>query len=349
MAQTLSELKAQNAQAEEQQKDENAAPEEDTSTPPQADEDESESEAAEDETETDDEDAETSETGEGESDAEDWMQGDGHESPGDKKFTDSDIGKAKAKLRAKLEKRHQEDVEKLQRENEELRQQLQGSGAKRIEKPKREAFDDADDPEDAYLEALADWRFETKQAEQQARQQTQQAKQQQEEFRANVEKQVDQHYERAVKLADKSGITAETYQEADRRFRQVFEDIFPETGDVIADALIANIGDGSEKVTYKIGIHSATREEFKRLLLEDRTGIKAGIYLGKLAEKLTAPSKRTSTAPTPAPDLQGDKNASGQSKALKKRYTEARNKGDTQAAYDARKAARKAGVDTSDW
>lgn len=349
MAQTLSELKAQNAQAEEQQTDENAEQEEETSTPPQAEEEEPESEAAEEETSTDDEDAETSEAGEGDSDVEDWMQGDSHESQDDKKFTDSDIGKAKAKLRAKLEKRHQEDVEKLQRENEELKRQLQGGKAQELVEPKREDFENEDDPDAAYTRAMSKYYVDKSRAEDQAKQATERAQQQQREFRETVSKAVDQHYERAVKLAEKSGITAEAYQSADYKFRQTIEEIFPEAGDNIADALIANLGEGSEKVTFNLGINTARREEFKRLLLEDRTGIKAGMYLGRLNAELSAPSKRTSNAPKPAPNLQGDKAMTGQHRALKKKYSEARNKGDTQAAYNAKKEAKKAGVDTSDW
>jgi len=348
MAMTLEELKAANAKAEAAATDENVEHEEDALTPPQVEKDKSDGAAAEDDTKNGEEGAESSEDEDGELDVEDWKQGDSHESQAgqEKKFTDSDIGKAKAKLRAKLEKRHESELDELRKEVAELKGRPQ---AKALERPKREDFEDADDPDEAYFEALTDWKLTQHKSETQAQQASEQTKQQQEQWKAQTEKAVDQHYERAVELAEQSGISAEMYQSADLRVRQTVEAIFPEAGDTITDALIANLGEGSEKVMYNLGINTARREEFKSLLLEDRTGIKAAMYLAERKAELNAPRKRKTSAPKPAPNLNGDKQTGANHKALKQKYDKAHEKGDLQAAFNFKREAKKAGADTANW
>jgi len=350
MAKTLAELKAEN-EAEEAalkaaESEENAETEEDESEAEQEAESETESEEEAAESETGEDDEEST----GDEEVEDWKQGDSHESHGEKKFTDGDVGKAKAKLRAKLERQHTEETEKLRLENERLQQQLQASG-RNIEKPKREDFTDeyGDVDEEAYQVALTDHRIDVRNAETQAATQSQQQKEKAAEYERQVNEQVDQHYERAAKLAEKSGISAEAYQAADRNFRQVVEDVFPEAGDTIADTLIANLGEGSEKVAFSIGVNSVKREQLKKLLLQDKTGLKAAIYLGQLNGEIAASSKKKTNAPRPAPDLSGDKKQSSGQRALAKKYKEAHAKGKTQDAFNIKRQAKAAGVDTSNW
>jgi len=343
MAMTLEELKAENAKAEEAAETQTEITEEEET------EELSEETETEEEGNTEEESEEnTEEEAEEEPDEdEEWKQGDSHESQDGKKFTDGDIGKAKAKLRAKLEKRHQEDVDKLKQELEELRSVAQKPAA--LAKPKPEDFDSEDDPDAAYQEALVDWKVKTLRAEEDAKTQAAQAKQKQSEYAKKVEAAVDQHYERAVKLAEKSGISAELYQGADLKVRQTIDSLYPEAGDSITDALIANLGEGSEKVIYNLGVNSKRLAELKSRLTDDPTGISAATYLGMLNAELTAPTKRKTRAPAPAPALNGDSNSSSGIKALKRQYDEAHKKGNMQSAFDAKRKAKAAGADTKDW
>lgn len=352
MAMTLEELKAENAKAEAAAKPENTNEELETEASPQAAEEESETQVDETETaeQAEDAESETEEVAEDESD--EWMQSDSHESQAEKKFTDGDIGKAKAKLRAKLEKRHDGEVEKLKQEIESLKGQLtQSSAAKSLQKPKREDFFDSDDPESAYEDALLAWQKADLKAEISAEQAASQTQQQNLSYIRETEKAVDQHYERAIKLAEKSDISAEQYQTADFRVRSMIESLYPNAGDAITDGLIANLGEGSEKVFYNLGVNQARLGELRSRLERDKTGVSAAMYLGQLKAELNSPRKRKTTAPKPSPNLDGDvgKTDEARFKALKKKYDAAHKSGDMQTAFNIRREARKAGALTRDW
>ena len=63
---------------------------------------------------------------------------------------------------------------------------------------------------------------------------------------ANVlAKNLDDHYDRAGTLAQESNISAEVYQAADLAVRQTFESAVPGQGDIIADQVISKIGRAS--------------------------------------------------------------------------------------------------------
>lgn len=166
-----------------------------------------------------------------------------------------------------------------------------------------------------------------------------------------LEKAVDEHYERAAILAQKSGITAEVYQAADMQFRSAIDEIFPGRGDAIADHLISTLGDNSEKVTFFIGRNVKAQNELKAALAADPSGVKAAVYIGKKAAEIMQSVKKGSQAPTPAPVLKGDSNATGSqtAKKLQKDYQEAHAKGNLQKAWNLKKEAKKAGVNTNDW
>lgn len=332
--QSLSDLKAENANEEANEE-----------VAPQATEEEALEEAAEVEAEVNllsDAEAEEKETEEAE--VEDWMKGD--DSPAEKKFTDGDIGAAKKKLKAKLESKHQSEVDDLQAQIEALKRN-QPVGGGDLVRPSRTDFEDADDPEEAYLEALTDWKLNKNQAEQAASQSQAEMKQRQLEYQAKVTSAVDQHYERALELAEKSGISSDLYQQADLIVRQEVDRLIPGSGDLITDSLIANLGEGSEKVFYSLGVNKAKRAQFSELLKDDPSGIKAAMFLGSLKTEL-APSKRKTNAPTPAPSVNGDR-AADPSRRLKQAYQKASKSGDSQAAFNARREARKSGVDVSNW
>lgn len=336
MEKTLDELKA-----------ENAAGEVETETPPQEVEVETEPEVAEVEPEVTDEVAEPDPEETGKTEVEDWMQTD-DEQGADKKFTDADIGAAKKKLRAKLESKHSSEVDELKAENERLRSRT--TEPKQLNRPKREDFDNHDDPEEAYIDALTDFKFEQSGAKQATKAKEQEATKQHQAQQQLIDSNVDQHYERAVKLSEESGIAAEMYQSADKTIRMAIDAVVPGAGDIIADGLISSLGEGSEKVFYSLGVNGAKRDKLVSLLKEDPGGIKAAMYLGTLKSELTAPQRRKTNAPKPAAQVNGDSNAlSEPHKALKKKYLDADKKGDTQARFDAKMAAKRAGANTSDW
>jgi hypothetical protein len=350
MAKTLEQLKEENAKLEAEA----------AANPQEAVEDEPEAQDEGLEAETDDQAAELP-AEEGESDAdqdkpdeegkevepEDWMKPDDDQtsSGSDRKFTDSDIAAAKNKLKAKLQRKHDEETEKLKARLKELEQGKQPD----LQKPKREQFLDHDDPDEAFAEAVAEWKWNQKNAESQAEKAAQDAERKRIERMQEVSQGVDEHYQRAVTLAEESGISAEMYQSADYRVRQAVDDVFEGAGDTIADALISNLGKGSERVFYNLGVNKTRLSELQSLLRTDPSGIKAAVFLGELKHDLTAPKKRQSNAPRPAPQADGDAAVTQSAKALKSKYDKAHAKGDSQTAFNAKREAKQAGVDTSKW
>lgn len=160
---------------------------------------------------------------------------------------------------------------------------------------------------------------------------------------------VDSHYKRADEFVSKYGIAPEKYKAADESIRKAVDAILPGQGEVVTDHLISLLGEGSEKVLFRLGARPEVLREFQGLLAEDKTGLKAGIFLGKQMELVTNPKKRTTNAPPPSRQLKGDAAPNANAAALKKVYQEAHNKGDTQKAYSAKKQARAAGVNVSTW
>lgn len=285
-----------------------------------------------------------------EAEGDDWTKGDDQESQGaEKKFTDSDIAAAKTKLRAKLDRQHQSELEKLQAQLEEERRKNL-SVPQVGDKPKLEQFYDKDNPEEAFAEALVDWKLKASAAQQQSQHQQYEQQRQSLEVQRRIEQSVDQHYERAAKLAEASGISPELYQAADLKVRETIEAIFPGGGgEQITNALIANLGEGSEKVLYNLGVNQARRNELAKLLQEDKSGLRASVYLGKLAGELSAPTRKKSNAPAPAAQIQGDRQTTEQGRALHQKYKDAHKSGDVQKAIQLKRQARDAGVDTKTW
>jgi len=328
---------------------ENAAKEEKLEPTPQVDEDEPGVEAVDETEEVAPEDAESEDGETKESDTEDWMKSDdSHESQeAEKKYTGTDIGKAKQKLKAKLNRKHDSETEQLKARIAELEQVTPKTDE--LSKPKREDFYDNEDPDEAFFDAKAEYNNQKFQAKQQAEQISHDEKARQQQINVETDQAVDQHYERAIKLAEDSGITAEAYQGADYQVRQMVDSIFPGSGDVVTDAFISKLGKGSEKVMYSLGVNKERREVFKKLLLDDTSGIAAGMYLGELKKDLVAPSKRKTAAPPPIATLKGDAKQVESSGALQKKYDDAHKKGDFGKAFKLKQAAKDGGANTSNW
>lgn len=338
MDQTLEELRAENARLEQDKA--NASQAQQSQPEPAARQEDDDVQAANPDDQTDD----------GAVEAESWMQSDDQASQDagkTPKFTDSDIGAAKQKLRAKLEREHQSETEKLRARIAELEQAKSAPVVQVGEKPRREQFYEMDDPDEAYSEAMVEWKLATMRAEHQKTSQQVDQERRALERMQSVTQSVDQHYGRAAKLAEASGIAPEVYQSADLRVRQAVDQVFPGGGDGIVDSLIANIGEGSEKVFYNLGVNNKRLSELERLLREDPTGLRASVYLGRLSAELSAPAKRTSNAPAPAAQAQGDANTTASGAALQRQYKDAG--GDVEKRISIKRKAKAAGVDTSSW
>lgn len=327
---------------------ENAAQEASRAAPPQDAPDEENVNAA-DGQEDDTQDADLDESDEGAKvDAEDWMKGDEPESQGaEKKFTDSDVAAAKKKLRAKVEAKDTE-IDELRKQLEQIRAQ-QHQAPQVGAKPTREQFYDQDDPDEAYTAAVARWTYNAEAAQQQAQRQRLEQERAVVEQAQAVKVSVDQHFERAEKLIEQSGIAPELYQSADGRVRNRLEDIFPGEGDQVTDFLISLIGDGSERVMYNLGVRKDRLEELARRLQDNSKGLSASVFLGELKKELTVPAKRKSNAPAPAAQIQGDAKVSDNASKLLRQYKEAHAKGNVQAAFDLKSQAKQVGINTKTW
>jgi len=282
--QTLEELKAANA-----------AEEENSETPETEEENFLEESGDEENSETPEVETPDDEEGEGtEEESEAFLQEDGDEQgdteDDEKFFTSGDIAAAKRKLKGKLGEKDNE-IEALRQEVNQLKQGVKG-GVNPTEKPKRSDYLDADDPDEAYLDALHEWKSSFQQDNTERRQAALQAKK---EIDANV----DRHYKSAGDLIKKHGISPEVYQQADQSFRSSIEQVLPKKGDIIADFLIASLGEGSDKTVFHIGRNKAKLAEFQSKLLEDPSGVKAAMFIASVNSTLSSPKKyNTSTTGT---------------------------------------------------
>lgn len=341
--QTLAELKAAN-EAEEAAQQAEVEPE----TLEVEEEVEAEGEVQPDEAETTDAGPE-SEDGERE-ESEDWMKGDEGAPGAEAKFTDSDVAAARRKVKAKLERRYESELEQLRRENEDLKKSGGSQPSVQAELPSHPKWEDFEFEENGsakYQQALVEWQFQAERAKREAEQRSNDLKRQRDEALQAVEEKVNQHYDRAAELAEKSGIQPEQYQAADRKFRESIEAVYPGAGEMIADSLIAKLGPGSEKVAFNLGVNATRSAELQRLLKSDPSGLEAVVYLTDLKHELQAPQKRKTTAPRPATQVQGDSVSSTTgARAMKKRYSEAKS---PQERYNIKKEAKAAKIDTSHW
>lgn len=246
--------------------------------------------------------------------------------------------KLKKKLRGQISERD-EELERLRIENAKLKKTEHTP----ISRPNRDDFISDDDYHDALDKYFDDRAQETYQRNQIQKSQEEKKTQHIE----RVKESVDKHYERAAVLVEKAGIDEEVYKNADMVVRHAVETIQPKMGDVIMDEMIANLGEGSEKVVYYLGRNPNALNQFQSLLVSDPSGLKAAIYLGQQKQRLTNPTKPKSRAPEPAPEVEGD--ISPSNSGLKKKYDAAHKKGNMQEAYNIKKMAKKNGVDVARW
>lgn len=140
------------------------------------------------------------------------------------------------------------------------------------------------------------------------------------------------HLDRVEKL----GIPAQQYKRAEDAVKAVF-------GDGITDALIAAVGEGSEKAMLVLGTRPDQLLTVQRLLQDDPTGLKAVAHLGRLSAKVTLKSNKTiSDAPRPTRSPTGGGHLSASAKAMQKKMDEAEKAGDVQAMVTLRRQQRAA-------
>lgn len=281
---------------------------------------------------------------EGDAPTEAWMAEDSEDeqaSGGDRaKFSDSDVAAAKRKLRAKLEKEHNDELEKLKAEIEQLKQSKTEPRSQDVGKvPTLEQFDY---DKAKYAAAMQAWVRNQVQGASRATE-TEAIKQRQaQEF----ERKVEDHYERAAKLVKQHNIDPDLYRNAGMSLRKTIDEVFPGNGDLFTDQLLSRLGEGSEKVEYHLGRNAQKREILKAKLMEDPSGLSASIYLGKVLGEVSMPANRKSKAPAPAARANGGQGSVNNEASMKKKYIA---ENDVQKRFDLRRKAKLAGIDVSDW
>lgn len=294
---------------------------------------------------TEDQEAETVETEEVEeqeeqTDVEPWMEVEGDDEQ--ETVPVGAISNLRKKLKGKIGERD-EEIERLRRENEELKK-----GAPKLEIPKRPKESDFDTDEE-YEKALDSWLEKKETVKFQTLEQRRAQEEQQRRHRESLSKSVEDHYRRAEKLVNDNSIAPDVYRQSDIAVKEATERILPNHGEYAFNRLVDVLGDGSEKVIYYLGRNKTALSEYVALLSEDQQGLKAAAYLGKLSNKLSGTQQKRSRAPAPAPNVDGDSATTPKESALKKKYNEAHKKGKAQEAYNVKKEARAAGYDTKKW
>lgn len=357
MAQSLEQLKQENARAEAEALA-NEAPTEKEAVVDEYVEVEEEASAAEVEAQDsiDDEEESSDKEPAQEAEVELWMQGEEQTSPNDdKSFDSSDMAKLRRKLKAKAEEKDDE-IAQLKRELEAIKTgatQAPVNNQPVTQQPKREDFYEADDPDEAYINALTDWKLEQRQQATSAQAQEAQQQAEQEKFNQLQKKKLDNHYEQVQDLISSNVITPDSYQAAETTVRRAFDVATGGNGDALTDTIIAqlaNLGEGSAKVVFHLGKNATNRTKLVDAFVDDPSGLTMMGVLGELKAKLTsAPVKKISSAPSPSASLKGGEAGGDNSAKLARRYKEAHKRGDAQSAFNIKQEAKAAGIETRNW
>lgn len=274
-----------------------------------------------------------------------WMAEDDPDQKGEDIMPVSAHIRKKRKLQAKITERDDEN-ELLRAENEQLK--ANQASQVPVELPKRPRRDDFDD-DNRYEEALDKFEADKTTVLYNKMHSEQTARNVHDGFKQKVNTAVDSHYDRADKLLESSGISESAYKGADETVRKAVESIRPGQGDSVVDYMITVLGEGSEKVMYKLGRSGAIRGEFISLLADDPSGLAAATFLGQQKAILLNTKQMKSSAPDPDTQINGDATSDKKVGALKKKYKEAHKAGNGQVAYNTKKAAKAQGLDVSDW
>lgn len=338
---SLEELKAENAALE------NTETEEVEATQPQEVVDTEPEEVAELPIEDVEEGAETDQDQTKVEPVESWMQEEDGASSSVEDIPDAAWKAARVKYRAKLDRKTQEHDSETQSLKDEIARLNANQTPTGVQaRPKLEDFDHDVEKYDA---AVDEWHSASLGAQMNAHTQTQNTKASMGKAVEQLNKAVDQHYDRAAKMTEQYGISPEVYQQADLSVRQMIETIRPNEGDAITEGLISKLGEGSEKVFYFLGKNEEARAKLQTILSTDPSGLAAAMYLGELKGKHVNPKKKTSNAPAPAAQVKGDTPNVDNMKDVRKRYAAAQKAGNVSDAFNIKRNAKKAGADTTNW
>lgn len=342
---SLKDLKAKNANDNEAEEAPEVEEVKDTELIDDYVEEVEESKAVEEESEPEEEE------GKEETEIESWMQSEETEDSGFIPNAEAKQRRLQNKtLRAEVREKDSE-LEQLRAENERLKAASSVEEEKIPPRPKREDFDFDDDAYDAAVDAWNDKKLEIK-LNNHSKQSTAEADQKrtQEQQTRQMQERVSSHYEKANQLVNDNKVSAEAYKAADGIVRSELEVLYPGNGDLAADkviSILSGLGEGSEKVMYQLGVNAEKRGRLMNLLQTDYNGAMA--YLGQLHSSVSAPTKRNSKAPKPAPKASGEGGASGKAGTLLKQYQKAGKEGDVQARISLKRKAKAQGIDVTNW
>ena len=253
-------------------------------------------------------------------------------------------------VRQKLKEKNRDLQAELDEIKAGLQQQQQQYQQQQQQQPglqnqyRRPTLEDFEYDEDQFNAALDQWNMDNISI-QMYNQQVQQYQQQQQKY---LQQQVESHYERSAELVTKHQLDVNKYKEADQAFRNVVGNATG-MGDAASNAILAMLGEGSEKVLYAVGRSKTKLQKLGELLSADPSGLKASIFLGQqLAEtqKTVTPRKKLNEPPRDVSGS-GNKGVSSQTQtALKKKY---QNEQDAQKRWNIRKKAKSAGLNVDDW
>jgi hypothetical protein len=253
--------------------------------------------------------------------------------------------KVKEKYKGKIEKKDDE-IALLRKEIETLKSPA-ATPATQLARPNRDDFDTDEEYEKKYEEFVLNSVMEKVDLKSQGTQQQVAAK----EALQKTQEAVESHYERVDKLVEEFTISPEVVQKADQAVREAVDAVTSKMPNVKADAvvdhLISTLDEGSERAMLYVGRSQKRLAELQSRLLNDPTGMSAAVYMGEMKREAQGTRKKTSTAPKPAAQVKSSESTS--EKGFKRKYDEAHKKKNTQAAFNIKREAKAAGVDTSNW
>ncbi len=258
------------------------------------------------------------------------------------------------RMKRKLKEKNTKQSDEIKRLETELAASKNGGSATHPDMPKRPQLEDYEDDIGKYEEAIIGYDQEMVRFNYTLVQDEENRKTALNKAIQSREKAVDQHYDRVVTFvkSSKDKISQETYESAEQAVRDSLDESLPgdDSGNQVVDHLIDLIGEGSEKVIFLLGKKPAALATLIELMKEDPTGLRAASYVGQQKERLTKNIRKTSLSPKPAKSARGDTtSSSNRDKSLKRAYDKAHTSGNTQAAFDAKREAKKLEIDTSSW
>lgn len=333
---SLSELKAQNAAAEEAEAETVEEVEEEIETEEEVEVETEESEEAETESEVEEESEPVQ--------IEDWMKSDDETEPESDGFKPNSLAATlRRKSKEKLAKKD-EEIEALRAKVEALEK---GPAAKATDVAAPPKLEDYDYDEAKFQAAQLEWAnslLDSKLNERQT--QTEQTRQAEAQKRA-METALDSHYNRAAKLIESGMMSEDQYSSAESVLTGEIDKIIPGKGDVFVSSIIATLselGEGSEKVTYMLGVNKSKRDKLIQMLSVNPGSPAVAAYLGQLSAQASMPAKRKSAAPAPATQIKSG--GKGKAESLYETYKKMK-AGPDRVTF--KRKAKRDGVDVSKW